>query len=413
MKFFMLRSSQRLALLLGLMVCLFTTWGGLRIWDNWTRSDPVRVVLVGGVPERRKAAYDLRSVTADRDIEKAMAVLAPASEDKDVEVRVAAVASLSGLASEIVRRPDRTPAEQDWTKRRLEVATGALTRAISDPEPAVRVSAVLGFGELAKGGKVALPPEVVAALKDDSKSVRQATFEALGAVRLTTPAVPTLIEALGSRDREDRFHAAWLLQRLGPEAKSAVPALLAILKQSFDLEESKTTRPVDRTGDPACTAARALGQIGASEEVIASLAVMLSSDVPERVSCAALGLGDLGPRAVAAVPQLIAAYDRVLRSKSHVIGQMSISDAIGRIAPKSPSASDAIAILVRALDSGDEWVRRGAIQALGNFGKDAAAVLPKLRTLERDPAKDVRIAASAAIVAIEAASVDSLSVRSR
>ena len=81
--------------------------------------------------------------------------------------------------------------------------------------------------------------------------------------------------------------------------------------------------------------------------------------------------------------------------------------------PKSASAPDAIAILVRALDSGDEWVRRGAIEALGNFGKDAAAALPKLRTLERDLAKDVRVAASTAVAAIEAASDQSPTGRSR
>ena len=288
-----------------------------------------------------------------------------------------------------------------------------MTRGLSDPEAAVRASAVRGFGELGKSGKVASPPELFAALNDETSSVRRATFEALGAIQLTPAAVPALIEALGSRDREDRFHAAWLLGRIGPEAKSAVPALLAILKQSFDLKDKKTTRLVNRTGDPACTAARALGQIGASEEVIASLAEMLSSDVPEQVSCAALGLRDLGPPAVAALPRLIAAYDKVLKSKQHVIGQMSISDAIGRIAPKSESAPDAIAIMVRALDSGDEWVRRGAVQALGSFGEDAAAAIPKLRTLERDPAKDVRVAASAAVEAIEAASFESPTVRSR
>jgi HEAT repeat protein len=412
MKSFMLCSSRRLALLLGLMVCLFMTWCGFRIWDNLTRSDPVRLIHFGSVSERRQAAYDLHVVAEDTDIERVMAALVRASEDRDVEVRAAAAASLSALASEIVRRPDRTPAEQGSTKRRLNVATRALAKGLSDPEPKVRASVVRGFGELGKSGKVALPPELFAALNDETSSVRQATFKALGAVQLTPAAVPNLIEALGSRDREDRFHAAWLLGRLGPEAKSAVPALLPLLKEPFDLQERKTTRLVGSTGDPACTAARALGQIGASEEGIAILAEMLSSDVPERVSCAALGLRDLGPRAIAAVPKLVAAYDKLLKSKQHVIGQMSISDAIGWIAAKSTSAPDAIAILVRALESGDEWIRRGAVEALGRFGEDAAAAIPKLRSLEQDPAKDVRVAASAAVVAIEAASVGSPTVRS-
>ena len=125
MKSFMRRSPQRLALLLGVMVGLFMTWGGSRVWDNLTHGDPVRLILVGKVPERRKAAYDLQFVTADPDIEKAMAVLVRASEDQDVEVRVAAVASLSLLASKIVRHPDRTPTEHEWISRRLDVATGA------------------------------------------------------------------------------------------------------------------------------------------------------------------------------------------------------------------------------------------------------------------------------------------------
>ncbi len=329
-------------------------------------------------------------------------------------MRATDAASLCAAASQIVHRPDRTPAEKEWIKRRLDIATLALTRVLSDPEAAVHASAVRRIGELGRSGKVAPPPELFAALNDETSSVRQATIEVLGAVQLTPAAVPNLIEALGSREPRFRSHAAWLLGRVGPEAKSAVPALLAILKEPSDLEEGQTIRLVNRTGDPACSAARALGQIGvAGEEVIASSAEMLSSDVPERVSCAASGLRDLGPRAVAAIAQLIAAYDKVLKSRHHVIGQMSISDAIGGVAPKSASAADAIAILVRAPDSGDEWVRRAAVEALGSFGKDAAPAMPKLRTLEQDPAKDVRVASSAAVAAIGAASDESPTVRSR
>ncbi len=265
-------SSRRLTLLLGLMVCLFLTWGGLTIWDSLT-CDPFRLILLGSVSERRKAAHDLQVVTEDTDIERVMAVLVRASEDRDVEVRATAAASLGAVASQIVRRPDRTPAEKEWIKRRLDVATLALTRSLSDPEAAVRASAVLGCGELAKSGKVAPPPELFAALNDEASDVRQATFDAMVAVQPTPAAVPNLIEALGSRERQFRSQAAWLLGRIGPEAKNAVPALLAILKETVDLQEVETTRLVTRGGDPSRNAARALGQIGAaSEEVIASLA---------------------------------------------------------------------------------------------------------------------------------------------
>ena len=153
-------SSRRLTLLLGLMVCLFTTWGGLAIWDSLTYSDPFRLIILGSVSERRKAAYNLQVLTEDTDIERVLAVLVRALEDRDVEVRATAAASLSAVASQIVLRPDRTLAEKDRIKRRLDVATRTLTRGLSDPEAAVRLSAVLGFGELGKSGKVAPPPEL-------------------------------------------------------------------------------------------------------------------------------------------------------------------------------------------------------------------------------------------------------------
>lgn len=410
---FMLGSSRRIAHLLGLTVCLFMTWAGLRIWDKLTYSNPVRLILLGSVSERRKAASDLKVVTEDTDVEGVMDVLVRASEDKDVDVRTAAAESLSVLVSEILRRPERTHAERERAKRRLDVATRKLTRGLFVPEPAVRASVIWGFGALGKSGKVELPPELFAALGDETSSVRQATFKALAAVQLTPAAVPTLIKALNSRDREVRFHAAELLGRLGLEAKKAVPALLATLKEPFDPQETKRSRTVAWSWDPACIAAKALGQIGASEEIVANLAEMLSSDTPERVSSAAEGLGYLGPRAGAAVPALIAAYDKVLKSKQHVIGQISIPYALGRIAPKTASAADAVAISLRALDSGDVWVRLGAAQALGSFGEDAAEAIPRLRILEQDPVKDLRVAASAAVMAIEAESVDSPARRSR
>ena len=247
---FMPYSSRRLTLLLGLMLCLFMTWGGLTIWDSLT-CDPFRLILLGSASERRNAAHDLRVVTEDTDVERVMAVLVRASEDRDVEVRARAAASLSAVASQIVRRPDRTPAEKDWIKRRLDVATRALTRGLSDPEAAVRASAALGFGELAKSGKVAPPPELFAALNDEASDVRQATFDAMGAVQLTPAAVPNLIEALGSREQEVQSRAAWLLGRIGPEAKSRRPGPAGNLEG--------TVRPAGRADDTTCHPGRGSG----------------------------------------------------------------------------------------------------------------------------------------------------------
>jgi HEAT repeat protein len=154
-----------------------------------------------------------------------------------------------------------------------------------------------------------LPPELFAVLKDESPSIRQAAVKALQTVRLSPAVVPSLIEALLSRTREIRFHAAEVLGRLGAAASKAVPTLLAMLKQPFDTPERKNNTLAAWYWDPACSAAQTLGQIAVNEEVITKLAEMLSSGVAARISSAAEGLGNMGPRAVASVPRLIAAFD--------------------------------------------------------------------------------------------------------
>jgi len=395
------RLGLRSPLILAAFVVLMT-FAALWIWNELRSRDPVRLIRLGSVAERQKAATDLAVADKDTDIDGVMAALISAMEDKDVVVRCATAQALPGVAAEVLRRPARTPAEQKRAEQQVAVAIRTLTKGLSDPEPVVRASAAWGFGLLGKSSKFDQPPEMIAALSDESSSVRQAAAKALKEAQLTGNVVPALIKALGCRDQENRFQAAELLGRVGPGAESAVPALLATLKEPFDLEKSKRAHAVAWSWDPACGAAKALGRISARPEVIASLAEMLSSDVAERASSAAEGLGNMGPRAVAAVPPLIAAYDKVLDSEQHRIGQTAIAAALGQIAPRS--ASGAVATLIRALDAKAWSVRLGAVQALGHFGKDAAAAIPRLGALKQDSVKDVRDAATAAIAAIEAAS---------
>src|SRR5205823_9774184 len=105
--------------------------------------------------------------------------------------------------------------------------------------------------------------------------------------------------ALKSRDREVRYLTAELLGRIGPEAKGAIPALITVLREPFDLEETNRSRavvPWDR--DPAWSAARALGQMGPSREAIAALIEVISPEKVERLLAASQGIGELGPPAV-------------------------------------------------------------------------------------------------------------------
>jgi hypothetical protein len=73
-----------------------------------------------------------------------------------------------------------------------------------------------------------------------------------------------------------------------------------------------------------------------------------------------------------------------------MVGQIRISEALGRIASKTTSAPDAVAILIKGLDSADVWVRLGAAKALGSFGEDAVGAIPRLRMLSHDSVKELR-----------------------
>jgi len=226
------------------------------------------------------------------------------------------------------------------------------------------------------------------------------------AARLTVDVVPSLIKALQRPERDVRFYAAQLLGRLGPAAEPAVPALLAILKEPSDPTSSDTSRDLASQLDPAWSAAISLSQISASPQVIAGLIEVLSSGTPERRNCAAEGLDTLGPRAIDAMPALIAAYHRILTTERDTLGQNEVAKAIGQIAPHSASAPRAVVILIRALDSSDSSVRHGAVEALGKFGDDAAGAVPKLRDIEltdTDTSGQVKAAATAALAEIEGA----------
>ena len=98
-----------------------------------------------------------------------------------------------------------------------------------------------------------------------------------------TPAlVPTLVELLKSRDLLVRANAVLLLGRIGPEASRTIPALIAILNEPVDLEQTDGSDAVVSPGFLAGRAAQALGQMGPSPEAIAALVDVISPESLER-----------------------------------------------------------------------------------------------------------------------------------
>ncbi len=153
---------------------------------------------------------------------------------------------------------------------------------------------------------------------------------------------------LSDLDPDVQSVAAFAAGRFGPVAAAAVPRLLPMLTSE------ETTRDAAETRAHAAVAATALGLIGvATPDVVTALAANAGRDRSlsrlrhEITRSAITALGELGPRAAAAVPVLI----EVLR----------------RPPAENPSPHEELAP-----------PQRDAARALGRMGAAAAAAIPAL-----------------------------------
>jgi HEAT repeat protein len=179
-------------------------------------------------------------------------------------------------------------------------------------------------------------PCAIALLKHDSPTVRRAAAWGLGGLRRQTPAanqaIPALTDALSDKDRTVRFDAALSLKEMGPAASNAVPALARVVAHTGTGPETNNlfylraaaAVTLGKIGPAATSALPALqaalhepnaylrGQTAVaiwriSGDVDTTLPVLLH-DMPATVEDSKwdwiVALGEMGPRAQAAVPQL-------------------------------------------------------------------------------------------------------------
>jgi HEAT repeat protein len=283
----------------------------------------------------------------------------------------------------------------------------ALMNGLEDESPRIRAAAITGMAHYRQGLDPWVPKLLRLAEHDPEPTVREqccGTFSWAFHLPAITPAVvPDLIGGLKSRNARVRSVAAWILGELGADARAAVPELLGVLNEPVAPEVEPTWSPRYNL-DPASAAARALGKIvpesAEQKNVIASLMEVVRNGPVSRRGWAAEALGEFGSAAAVAVPLLIkllsdGAVDDKLERASLA------ASALGKIAPESPTADQAVAALLPALDSTSTSVRFWALEALGQFGAKAAAATPKIRALHNDRDVQVKRAASKALALIE------------
>jgi HEAT repeat protein len=272
-----------------------------------------------------------------------------------------------------------------------------------------RREAVLALGRIRERANTAIPA-LRAALECEDTQLRVGVAEALWQADKDPAAITTLTALLKDKDWRVIQNAVEALARIGPGAKSAVPALLKALDESWVWEPISDEKPPPAGLRPA-QAAWLLWRIEKHPAAMPAL-------IKNRTHYRAYGyLGLIGPEAKAAVPvlaELLKAEDgwtrihvaiALWRIDKHpaavptlIAGlnekepgrRLDAIEALGRIGPE---AKEAVPALAEALNDEKDYVGQAAAEALGRIGVDAVpALLEALKGRDR-----VRIAAAEAL----------------
>ena len=202
-------------------------------------------------------------------------------------------------------------------------------------------------------------------------------WEAAGALsRIGGPGLPHLASALADKDPAVRRAAASVLGDLGPDATMAAPALLKALGDQYDYVR--------------VAAATSLSKLG-TNALPFLMQEMRSSDALSRKR-AAIGLGILhGPRAMVTPPllELVEDHDPGCRAQ-----------AIQSLATFNFPNPAIVAAFIAALKDPVMEVRLAAVQALAQARRQAAPAVSGLNACLDDPSSPIRESAARALGAI-------------
>lgn len=224
-----------------------------------------------------------------------------------------------------------------------------------------RIQAAGELGDMSEDAAAAVP-KLIPLIHD--AAVGAAVTEALGDIgEASAPAVPELIKAMEQDKEEIASEAAWALGGIGPEAKAAIPALIA------GVDKPHLLKP----------AAWALGMIGPeSKAAVPKLCALLQHQDATVRRYAISSLGRIGPAAKEAVPLLL---PHAMMKVEYNADRANRRAAIIAVAEIGPDPKDGVPFFVGLLQDPDWTVRVKALEGLGRLGpaaKDAAPELVKV-----------------------------------
>lgn len=267
-----------------------------------------------------------------------------------------------------------------------ESAIPKLIEVLKDHPFDIEINAAFALSKFGPAAKDAAE-HLEKGLKSDDEAMRTVCAYSLAMIfpedeARKTAAIGGLLKALQSEEQRIRVAAAGALIRLNPDPE--------ILKAPF----LKAFESADE--DTRIAMFAAVGSIG--EEVVPRLQRALKEPAVRRY--AATALGEMGPKAAAAVPDMVAALD----GESAEVREQILM-AIGHVGEGIQAAAPAAKA---ALADEDVHVKRAGIYVLGRLGADAKDSAGDLFALLAGDKKDEELATFAAwaLAAIEPGNAD-------
>ena len=376
------------------------------------------------------------------DAEEVMATLVERLRDRDIQTRLAAIQILAALGrliegeppkelvagladdsesiramtvvtlSSLARKHDALiPSlfqmmEQDKSAvrsacasvlERMETPSGFTANVVPDLVAALsrsdRLCVSVACSMLAKLGnsaRASIPALIAVAQQQRTRSLTdevavwtpdRGAIVALGRIAPGTEFSPQVVEVLArlaQSDAPDKWRAAvHALEAFGTEAEPTVPMLIKLIPKSI---ESDVHFP-DRTIIIRSFSSIAKGTKSADQVVAALVRVLQTSDLEVRQATVDT-LGEFGPTAISAVPDLIRLLNAPGDTDRTNVGSSAIQ-ALSRIAPGTPSSKIAVVALSNALKY-ESRLSGPAAAALQPFGAEAVSAIPQLRSLLND-----------------------------
>jgi len=266
----------------------------------------------------------------------------------------------------------------------------ALTGALQDRDEQVRTAAARALG-------------FVSSYSIRSNSNADAVVEAMTALRASMKDQAPVVRIESARSLLILAGIGFAVPRRGAAAQKKASALGKSPVDDRILAEIFTDLADDSDAGVRLFAWQALGLAGPGRgiKLPEQLVAALESEPSDSREAIIKGLSAYGPAASAALPFLNKLLKDAAPNKDRASEAEHIAQALGRVAPGSPAAGEAVASLTEALQSESPPTRAAAIKALAQLGSQtAAAAVPKVQALENDPDSKVREAAKSAVKAL-------------